>query len=785
MSPAISPTDDPGEIAEAQIPDVAASGYRERAIREYLLSLGGTDGLSVNCAPGLSTARIDQDSREEAPTIKIPARNFSQRTHDYSQEIANRLIQYGLALHEHGHDRHTAGPFLKEIFNRAEFSQPYSDLYWDCINGLEDYRIETALIEAEGKWAKERLMFTHQNFTYVPPEQTPDPENVTWGTAIQSATIHYGKARESFDFQPILEDESNQSLQWRSPRDKQIYYAVLPEVKQTLEEVGSEPSGKAAARRMMEFVHTLDQFLNELSDDPPERDQEQEDSVSNDADDSENDMGSEKESADSLEQNGESDEQAGSEGNETTSHENSSGDRESGESGQKDDKEGTTESETESDSSDGTKSSGSDESNQDGQGNSSEVTGSREREQSNDADQGDSNGDTSENSDADSAEGSNNSSSKQEPVEVSDAPGGENSGVTEDSDKNNDEQLPEEDSSCESGSQDRNQSPDEGRADQQGRDQSEESESKPQGEDDTGVQSESAAQSDQEPDGALVKREARKASREERKLERDKQELEEELTRLQEAMAGGDGEVNRLKMVDRTDETGNDETWEDISTESAILKGPLQQSLQQSQETSDRRGTRTGTFDPALSRRLSVSNLAINKQTTDGQQKSYSVILVLDRSSSMSHQIASAETAVGGFAVALEELGVNVAIVDLYRGNARMVKPFGTAVRQVRGGVTSGKTGGGTPLTDALIVSRERVRQEPHFPFMFVVSDGKPFDKSRYSDALEKTTFPVVGVTLTQSSSAAEFDDYYDVSRAASADGIGDELVSLATEIMF
>jgi Mg-chelatase subunit ChlD len=113
-----------------------------------------------------------------------------------------------------------------------------------------------------------------------------------------------------------------------------------------------------------------------------------------------------------------------------------------------------------------------------------------------------------------------------------------------------------------------------------------------------------------------------------------------------------------------------------------------------------------------------------------------------------------------------------------------MVKPFPSHVRDKQDTLTDGNVGGGTPLSDALVVSRERVRQEPNFPFMFVVSDGMPFDTNRYLDELEATDFPVVGVTIGRGT-AADFDEYYDVARTATAENIGDELVALATEIMF
>jgi len=172
MAIEITSDTDPTEAAKNQVPSLVASQYREANLKEYLLACGGTEGLTIVCTPDAETARIEQQQNEQAPSIYIPARDFEQPASDYPQEVANRLMQYGLALHEHGHDRYTAGAYLTEKFDRLQLQRPdLESFYWSLINMIEDNRIETALIQQEGEWALQRLQFVYANFIRTAVDQ--------------------------------------------------------------------------------------------------------------------------------------------------------------------------------------------------------------------------------------------------------------------------------------------------------------------------------------------------------------------------------------------------------------------------------------------------------------------------------------------------------------------------------------------------------------------------------------------------------------------------------------
>jgi Mg-chelatase subunit ChlD len=281
-------------------------------------------------------------------------------------------------------------------------------------------------------------------------------------------------------------------------------------------------------------------------------------------------------------------------------------------------------------------------------------------------------------------------------------------------------------------------------------------------------------------------REHRRVTAEKQKIQRDKEALEQEIARLRQAVDSGEGGLQEFTLTNQTGEEANRETWKRIESEARRLKPPLRNSLQQTQKTNEQRGTRVGRFDSKLGYRLATNNLNINKRVSRGELKQYTVVIVLDRSGSMQGQITDAEAAAGGFAKALEEIGVSVAVIDLYRDTARMVKPFGSSTEQAKGGLASGDVGGTTPLTDALVLSRERVRQGEHYPFMIVISDGLPNEKQTYLNELSKTSFPVVGVNITRSTTVDEgFRDCYDVCEKTRPENLTQTLSTVAQRVIF
>jgi Mg-chelatase subunit ChlD len=114
----------------------------------------------------------------------------------------------------------------------------------------------------------------------------------------------------------------------------------------------------------------------------------------------------------------------------------------------------------------------------------------------------------------------------------------------------------------------------------------------------------------------------------------------------------------------------------------------------------------------------------------------------------MSNLIDTAEDAVARFALACEDLGINVAIIDFVHGDARLIKPFSVETEHAQASLMSGETGGGTPLTDALGLTRSLLDQRRDSPLVIIITDGKPGSADDYQQELQQTYAPVCGLTL-------------------------------------
>lgn len=743
MSVSIGKDTDPGAVAEAQSPDLPSSQYRERNIKEYLLACGGTKGLTLICKPGLKTAYIEQDQNEKAPTIYIPARDFDQPASEYPQEIANRLMQYGLALHEHGHDRYTDGAYLKEKFDRLPLRNPQEEsFYWSLVNSIEDHRIEAALIREEGEWALQRLQFVSKNLLQARIEDVENPHSITWASALKSAAFHYGKGRNQSNVLPVLLDETNSRLQWRSEGDKHLYYWVAPELKSVLDTAAAEPKPKEAVRIELEFVKALDDFLAEIS--PQSRNQEQEETVGGNSNDKQNDIGGAKDEAEALADNDSS-----------TSSDEALKQDSPAQGSPSDDQSETANEETQSI---GHNQSGNGEKTEQESDDDMSPSGNQRSEDQSGQSKSKGQEDAQASSDAASQDSQQHESDSQPDEPSTDGASPQREAGNEDSEK----QAASGDSEHES-----NASPNA---------MSQKGNNSPQS------NSEESSLTEEE----VSVREHRQVTAERQKIKRDKEALEREVTRLKQAVGAGEGGVEQFTLLNQTSKETNQETWKRVQSEARQLKSPLKHALQRSQETNEQRGTRVGRFDSKLGYRLATNNLNVNKRVSCGEQKQYTVVIVLDRSASMRGQITDAEAAAGGFAKALEDIGVTVAVIDLYRDTARMVKPFGSPTERAKAGLTNGDVGGTTPLTDALVLSRERVRQGQHYPFMVVISDGLPNEKQTYLNELSGTSFPVVGINITRSTTVdEEFRDCYDVCESTQPETLTKTLSTVAQRVIF
>jgi hypothetical protein len=125
----------------------------------------------------------------------------------------------------------------------------------------------------------------------------------------------------------------------------------------------------------------------------------------------------------------------------------------------------------------------------------------------------------------------------------------------------------------------------------------------------------------------------------------------------------------------------------------------------------------------------------------------------------MRTQISTAEDALVRFAVACEDVGINVGIIDFYGDEARLIKPFSVETQYIQPSLFSKEYAGGTPLADALGIGRELLEQRRNSPLVIVVTDGKPGDADDYQNELARSYAPICGLTLSLGTSKGNVPD--------------------------
>jgi Mg-chelatase subunit ChlD len=130
--------------------------------------------------------------------------------------------------------------------------------------------------------------------------------------------------------------------------------------------------------------------------------------------------------------------------------------------------------------------------------------------------------------------------------------------------------------------------------------------------------------------------------------------------------------------------------------------------------------------------------------------------------------IETAESATAQLVHALTTVGVETSVLSIYRGRPRLELPFGGEPRRFADHLMSGNAAGGTPLSGAIAIARERVMTGSGYrPFVIVLTDGEPDRSEQYISELERCTFDVYGVYID--GGPGEHTQYFD--RIVYADG--------------
>ncbi len=233
-------------------------------------------------------------------------------------------------------------------------------------------------------------------------------------------------------------------------------------------------------------------------------------------------------------------------------------------------------------------------------------------------------------------------------------------------------------------------------------------------------------------------------------------------------LAADEPETPTMRVVERDDHDGYDrDRWETARRSARRLARRFRSRLLEQRRDSVRPRQRRGTLDRGRLTAATRGRPDVFSRTVEGDSRAYDCTLVVDRSGSMADDgIEAVERAAATVALALEDVGVSVTVLDLHDSTVRLVNAAEEDVAAARHTLLTGEASGSTPLSTALQIERTRLQETGvENPFVVVLTDGRPDDERRYLDELDAVTFPVVGVYLTDSAAvqagAHEADERY------------------------
>lgn len=128
----------------------------------------------------------------------------------------------------------------------------------------------------------------------------------------------------------------------------------------------------------------------------------------------------------------------------------------------------------------------------------------------------------------------------------------------------------------------------------------------------------------------------------------------------------------------------------------------------------------------------------------------FGVVLSFDRSGSMiEFDMESVVEEIASFALALEQLDINICLIDVYGkstdNEVQIVSPFDKPLEDTLDSILSEKTSGGTPLSTMLETAQDHCDKHVKDTIILSVTDGLPNNTEQYRKQLNACQMPVFG----------------------------------------
>ncbi|MFD1635420.1 VWA domain-containing protein (plasmid) [Haloplanus ruber] len=261
-----------------------------------------------------------------------------------------------------------------------------------------------------------------------------------------------------------------------------------------------------------------------------------------------------------------------------------------------------------------------------------------------------------------------------------------------------------------------------------------------------------------------AKRTADRSTVDEQGLAEDLQTLEDALGEEQETTpdgtqqgnGAGPGSVDELTILPDSASNEQSDSWGSVQRAADTVADTLAKELRLDQQTATRGGLSSGTtVNTKTAYRLGHNDPRTFSESLPGDEKEYFVVIVLDRSGSMSRdygastgKIDIATSAVARFAVACENLDIDVAVIDFYDDEARYVKPPSVETEYAQEAILATDTGGRTPLADALSLARTVADADRKESLIISITDDKPDDVDAVEAQTKASYSPICSLTI-------------------------------------